>query len=317
MIGGTTTLEYTGVRGALARCVSEFGEVGASYHAVVDGRVVADLWTGADFSPDTLVMVYSLSKPACAFCVHLLVDRGALGLDDRVADHWPEFGQAGKSEVTVRQVLAHQAGLVALRQPEPGRTLFDWERVCQLLAAEEPWWEPGTAHGEHFMFYGHLCAALVHRIDGRTLGRFWREEVAQPWQLDFHIGLAPEEQARTLDLMGTFPPPGDWLTRLAATNPPGMEELPVVNGAAWRAAEVPGVNGHATARGVARFFAGLANGGELDGVRLASESATAAMRREVMNGPDLLFGKPVARGLGVLRSNDGGFGMIGLGGSWR
>src|SRR5262249_27757828 len=148
------------------------------------------------------VHVYSVTKPMAAFCVLVLVDRGALALGDPVARWWPEFAQAGKEQVTVRQALSHQAGLVALRDPQPAEVLLDWQRACRLLAAERPWWEPGAVHGEHALFYGHLCGELVRRADGRSLGTFWREEIAARWRLDFHIGLGGGELDRTVDLEG-------------------------------------------------------------------------------------------------------------------
>jgi CubicO group peptidase (beta-lactamase class C family) len=245
------------VRDAFAGCFDELGETGAGYVAIADGRVVADLWGGVGLARDSLVHVYSVTKPMAAFCVHVLVDRGVLGLDDPVVRFWPEFAQAGKEGVTVRHVLSHQAGLLALREPQPAEVLLDWERTCRLLAAEAPWWEPGTAHGEHALFYGHLCGELVRRSDGRSLGTFWRDEVAAPWALDFHIALAREELARTVDLEGVLAAGADEVHRLALANPPGLLDLAVVNGEAWRTAEIPAVNGHGTARAVARFYAGL------------------------------------------------------------
>jgi CubicO group peptidase (beta-lactamase class C family) len=235
------------------------------------------------------VNVYSVTKPTAAFCVLVLTDRGLLGLDDPVANHWPEFAQAGKERVTVRQLLSHQAGLVALRDPPSPDFLFDWDLTCALLAAAEPWWEPGTAHGEHALFYGHLCGELVRRADGRSLGTFWREEVAEPWGLDFHIGLGAVEQERALDLVGEIPGPEGELDRLASSNAPGVRDLAVVNGEAWRAAEIPAVNGHATARAVARFYAGLVAGGELDGVRVVSPETVLAMTAGELTGYDRLL----------------------------
>src|SRR4051794_31828852 len=125
MIAGTVAPCFEGVRSAFERCFAELGETGAAFHGLVGGRTVADLWGGAGFGRDTLVHVYSVTKPAAAFCVLVLADRGRLGLDDRVAEHWPEFAAAGKQDVTVRQLLAHQAGLVALREPQPAEVLLD------------------------------------------------------------------------------------------------------------------------------------------------------------------------------------------------
>jgi CubicO group peptidase (beta-lactamase class C family) len=314
VIHGEAAAGLEGVREAFARCFEELGETGARYVALVDGRVVADLWGGDGFDRDSLVHVYSVTKPMAAFCVLVLADRGVLALDDAVARWWPEFAQAGKEGVTVRRALSHQAGLVALREPQPAEALLDWERVCRLVAAEPPWWEPGSGHGEHALFYGHICGELVRRADGRTLGRFWREEVAGPWALDFHVGLGAAELARAIDLEGELGPGEGDVRRLALTNPPGLLDLAVVNGEPWRAAEIPAVNGHGTAAAVARFYAGLLGGGELDGVRLVAPGTVAAMTRGELTARDVVLGDEVTWGLGVWVDRDG-FGMGGLGGS--
>ena len=314
MIHGDVAKGLESVRDAFVRCFDELGETGAGYVAIVRGRVVADLRGGDGFERDSLVHVYSVTKPMAALCVLVLVDRGLLALEKPVARWWPEFGQAGKDRVTVRQALSRQAGLLALREPQPADTLFDWERVCGLLASEPPWWEPGTAHGEHALFYGHLCGELVRRADGRSLAEFWRDEVARAWALDFHIGLGDDELARTVDLEGGLAAAGDELHRLALSNPPGLLDLAVVNSAVWRRAEIPAVNGHGTAAAVARFFAGLLAGGELDGVRVVSPETVAAMTRGELTARDVLLGDDITWGLGVWVDHDG-FGMGGLGGS--
>ncbi|HET6867369.1 MAG TPA: serine hydrolase domain-containing protein [Solirubrobacteraceae bacterium] len=316
MVHGEVAPGFEPVRDAFERCFSDLGETGASFAAVLDGRLVVDLWGGDGIDRDSLVNVYSVTKPMAACCVLVLVDRGALSLEDPVSRHWPEFAQAGKDRITVRQLLSHQAGLVALREPQPSDAMFDWGRICSLLAAEPPWWEPGTAHGEHALFYGHLCGELVRRIDGRTLGRFWREEVAEPWSLDFVIGLCADEQARAVDLTGELPAAEDEhaLYARAVGNPPGLRDLAVINGERWRAAEIPAVNGHGNAVAVARFYAGLLAGGELEGVRLFSPGIVEAMTAGEMTGPDLVFEDQATWGLGVAIDSDG-YGLGGLGGS--
>jgi CubicO group peptidase (beta-lactamase class C family) len=313
VVHGEVAAGFESVRDAFAGCFTDLGETGAAYAAIVGGRRVVDLWGGEGFERDSLVHVYSVTKPMAAFCVLVLADRGQLALDDPVARWWPEFAQSGKERVTVRQALSHQAGLVALREQQPAEALLNWERLCSLLAAEAPWWAPGTRHGEHALFYGHICGELVRRRDGRTLGTFWREEVAIPWGLDFHIGLGPGELRRAVDLEGELSP-GDGLYRQALTNPPGPLELPVVNGDAWRAAEIPAVNGHGTAGAVARFYAGLLAGGELEGVRLVAPETVATMTRGELTAEDAVFGDRRTWGLGV-RVDADGFGMAGLGGS--
>jgi CubicO group peptidase (beta-lactamase class C family) len=173
MFHGMVAPGFERVRETFGRCFAELGETGAAFLALVNGRTIAHLWGGDHFGRDSLVHVYSVTKPMSAFCVLVLVDRGVIGLDETMTRYWPEFGQAGKDQVTVRQALSHQAGLPALRDPQPLEILFDWDRVCAVLAAERPWFEPGTAHAEHALFYGHLCGELVRRTDGRSLGRFW------------------------------------------------------------------------------------------------------------------------------------------------
>jgi CubicO group peptidase (beta-lactamase class C family) len=246
--------------------------------------------------------------------VLVLIDRRVIGLDEEMARYWPEFGAAGKERVTVRQALSHEAGVVALRDPQPLEALLDWGRVCALLAAEPPWFTPGRAHAEHALFYGHLCGELARRTDGRSLGTFWREEIALPWGLDFHIGLGDREQLRVVDLRGEIPEREGELYRLATSNPPGLLDLTVVNSRAWRAAEIPAVNGHGTAAAVARFYAGLVNGGELDGVRLVSRDIIVAMTAGELTAVDLLLQERATWGLGVGIDSDG-YGMGGLGGS--
>jgi CubicO group peptidase (beta-lactamase class C family) len=211
-------------------------------------------------------------------------------------------------------VLSHQAGVVALDEPAPTEAFYDWTRLCGLLAAQAPQWEPGTGPGESALFYGHLVGEIVRRIDGRLPGRFLREEVCGPLGLDFHIGLGPAERARAADLAG-LPDlarrrkAAPDLYRRATSNPPGAFDQAVVNGAAWRAAEIPAVNGHGTARGTAGLYAALASG-EVISQGLLTEATTAQC-----TGVDAVFGAPVSWGLGFAVDNNG-FGMGGTGGSY-
>ena len=307
------------VREAFAQVLAEQGGTGAAVAAWCDGAWVVDLWGGrADaarprlWQADSMVQPYSVVKPFAAVCALVLVDRGALELDAPVRRYWPEF-RAGAS---VRQVLSHQAGVVALDELAPTEAFYDWDRLCALLAAQEPAWEPGTAHGESALFYGHLVGELVRRVDGRGLGCFLREEVCGPLGLDFFVGLSAAEQARTVDLTGLAEYCRDrqaagmpQLYWRAVTNPPGAFDPVVVNGGAWRAAEVPAVNGHGTARGAAGLYAALLRG-KLVSAALLGE-ATAAQ----CSGMDAVIGQDAAWGLGFGVDTDG-FGMGGSGGSY-
>jgi CubicO group peptidase (beta-lactamase class C family) len=208
-----------------------------------------------------------------------------------------------------------------LREPQPPEALLDWERLVGLLAAEPPLWEPGTRHGEHAAFFGHLVGEVVRRVDGRTLGRFLADELADPWELDFHIGLGPREHARAARLVD---PGGRWRRsilddprgRLAASldNPSGMLETEVVNSAAYRGAEVPAVNGHGTARSIAHYYGGLADGGELDGVKLLRSEIVDDALRPHARGYDELLEEEASWGLGFRVDDADTFGLGGIGG---
>ena len=326
-VHGRVARGYEAVRDAFAEGFDRRGERGAATAGFVDGRPVVDLWGGtADddgrpWTRDTLVHLFSVTKPFVAACALVLVDRGDLALDAPVAEVWPEFGQAGKGGVTLRDLLAHQAGLLTLTDDQPAEALLDWSRMTALLAAEPPAWPPGTRAGEHALHFGHLVGEAVRRVAGERLGGVLAEQVAGPWGLDVHVGLRPAEEARTATLVD---PGGAWrsgllrsgdaLYRRALDNPPGLLDVDVVNSRAWRAAEIPAVNGHGTARGVAAFYGGLAAGGVLDGTRLLSEAGLREALETQAEGNDVLLGRPVRWGLGFQLEDDG-FGLGGIGGS--
>jgi CubicO group peptidase (beta-lactamase class C family) len=316
---GTVGPGFETVREAFAELLRGRTGAGAAAAAWHDGAWVVDLWGGAadpvpsrEWERDSIAMPYSVSKPFAAMCALTLVDRGSLELDAPVQRYWPEF----RGAATVRHVLSHQAGIVALDEPAPTELFFDWDDMCARLASQEPAWEPGTAHGESAMFYGHLVGELVRRVDGRGVGRFLREEVCGPIELDFAFGLDERDQARAVDLTGLDDAfrsgnaaDRPELYRRATKNPPGAQEPSVVNGAAWRAAEIPALNGHGTARGVAGLYAALLRE-ELLSPGLLQEATSAQA-----SGVDRVFGHENAWGLGF-GVEPGGFGMGGLGGSF-
>lgn len=314
---GTVDPVFGGVAEAFADGFSERGEVGAALAVVVDGRAVVDVVegtrdaSGAAWLPDTIVNAYSVVKPLAAACLLLLVERGQLGLDDRAVRWWPGLGAAGKDDVTVRHVLAHEAGLTLFDRPPALATLLDWDATVRLLESSAPEWTPGTAHGEHVVTYGHLVGELVRRVDGRSLGAFLRDEIAGPWRLDFHVGLSRELQRRAADVVD---PDGTFTAPLA--RPEEIADPAVVNSPAWRAAEIPAVNGHGTALALARFHAALGAGGTLGGARLLSADLVAEATRPQLVADDRVLGREVAWGLGVqIDLDEGGFGMGGLGGN--
>ena len=288
-------------------------EDGASLSLWLDGRPVVDLWggvadleSGAAWQRDTLVNVYSTTKGPTALCAHLLADRGQLDFDAPVARYWPEFAAAGKSQLPVRYLLCHRAGLAGLDRPTRLEDLYDWQGVVQALAAQAPWWEPGSRHGYHPITYGHLVGELVRRISGRSLGTFFREEIALPLGLDFHIGLRASEDARVARLV---PPRRSEGARILRDEPDSLSgralSNPVIDPRAaatraWRGAEIPAANGHGNARSIGRFYALLACGGELDRVRLLSQASLERAAEVQVAGADAVLRVPVQWGLGFI-----------------
>jgi CubicO group peptidase (beta-lactamase class C family) len=256
------------------------GEVGAAVAVYVDGERVVDLWGGwADggrtrpWERDTIVNTFSTTKGMTATCAHRLIERGLVDVDAPVATYWPEFAQAGKDQVTVRHLLTHQAGLHTITADLPRDKRNDWDTVTAALAAQEPAWEPGTRSMYHAVTFGYLVGEVVRRVDGRSLGTYFREEVAEPLGADFLIGFGPEHDARCAEVLP--PPPTDDAAGAAMGAAYGGMARGA-NSREWRAAEIPAANGHGTADGVARLYAALARGGELDGVRVLQPDTVAA-----------------------------------------
>jgi len=331
-IHGYCDQRFSAVKDAFAENLESGSDVGASFAVTIDGEYVIDLWGGysdaAQTTPweqDTITNVYSTTKVMTALCALILVDRGQLDLDAPVADYWPEFAQAGKDKIIVRWLLSHSAGLSGFNEPLPLEALYDWNGIAQILAHQEPWWEPGTRSGYHMVTFGYLVGELVRRISGKSLGDFFRDEVAIPLEADFHIGLAQEHDAHVAELI---PPPPMELPPIepgsiagkTLFNPP---IIPAYSDRAWRAAEIPSSNGHGNAHSAARVGSVLACGGELDGLRLLSRATIDRAIEEQFNDIDLVMGVPIRWGLGFgLASenlpylNPRAFYWGGFGGSW-
>jgi len=286
-------------------------EVGASFAVTINGKHVVDLWGGyanaektKKWKKDTIVNVYSTTKVMTALCIHMLVDRGLLDLDAPVANYWPEFAQAGKENLLIRYLLSHTSGLAGWDKKFRAKKLYDWDLMVNLLAAQKPWWEPGTKSGYHTSTFGYLLGELIKRVTKKTPGTFFREEIATPLGADFYIGLPEEHDVRVADLIP--PPPIDLSTfgeidpksvaMRSLTNP--MIDVKLTKTREWRNAEIPADNGHGNARSVSRITAALACGGELDGVRLLSENAIKRSIEEQSYGTDLVLNVPIRFGLG-------------------
>lgn len=340
-IQGSCDQRFARVQGALAENFRQHGEVGAAVAVTVEGKVVVDLWAGwADearsrpWQRDTLVNVFSVGKAMVALCVLRLVERGRVDLDAPVARYWPEFAAGGKSEVTVRMLLCHRGGLPAIRRSLADLSMYDWGLMASALAEEEPWWEPGRKHGYHVNTFGFLVGEIVRRVTGESLGAFFRGEIAGPLGADFHFGIGSEHDQRTADYLFTpesteRPAIADddeerrFLLHQVYLNPSGISGLGTVNTRAWRAAEVPSTNGHATARAVARVYTALACGGAAGGFRLLLGETIEQAIAEASSGLDFVVRRPSRFGLGFqltqperpLGPNPRSFGHFGAGGS--
>jgi CubicO group peptidase (beta-lactamase class C family) len=338
---GSCDPRFESVRAAFADNFVHHGELGAAICVAVEGRVVVDLWGGRTnddpaarpWTHDTLVNVYSVGKGLTALVVGALVGGGDVDLDERVAHCWPAFGCEDKDDLTVRDLLTHQAGLPAVRRPLPPGAMLDWPTMTDALAAERPWWTPRDGHGYHVNTFGFLVGEVVRRASGATVGSHLREIVAEPLGADLHIGLPARHHGRVADFQWAGPadldgpPPeleGDELMGYNAYfNPAGLSGAGVVNTAAWREAEIPSTNAHATARGVARVYAALAAGGRIDGVDVVDPGVLRELTTEQVAGPDRVLGRPSRFGVGFqltqperpLGPNPGAFGHFGAGGS--
>lgn len=279
----------------------DYREAGAALAVYVAGRPVVDLWAGlADragtraWQRDTLINVYSSTKGLVATAFAKLVDEGRLRYEDAIVKHWPEYGQAGKERTTVAQLLSHQAGLPGFAEPTTVTDLYDWTARCASLARQRPLWEPGEKTSYHAMTWGFLVGEVFRRASGMTVGAYLARCIAGPLKAETFIGLPQALEPRVARMLGPRSAPDlSALTQppeaLAALVNPQLDPE-VCNTPAWRSAEIPAANGQASAQGIARVYAALANGGELEGTRLLSAGAIEAMTQVQARRADLLLG---------------------------
>lgn len=309
-IEGTSDPRFDRLGELLSASIDSGDDLGASVSVTIEGETVVDIWGGhADaertrpWERDTITNVWSSTKTITSLAALVLVDRGELDVYAPVAQYWPEFAANGKESIEVRHLMSHTSGVSAWAQPVEVADIYDWEKSTAMLAAQEPWWEPGTASGYHALNQGHLVGEVVRRISGKSLGTFFAEEVAAPLGVDFHIGLAPSEFGRVSNVVPPPPLPVDM-----STIDPSSVVFKTFTGPApdaaeswtpqWRQAEIGAANGHGNARSLARAQAIVANGGEVDGVRLLSSSTIDTIFDEQAHGVDLVLGLPVRFGIG-------------------
>ena len=305
------------VRDAFAANFDAGREVGASFAVVRDGTCVVDLWGGfrdaarsAPWTRDTLVNVWSTTKGLGSLCVALLVERGLLSYEQTVASVWPEFAANGKGALTIGQALSHQGGLSGVREPIVAADYADHAKIARLLAAQEPFFPPGQS-GYHAITHGFLTGELVRRATGKTLGAFFRDEIATPLGVDAWIGLPEREDARVAEIVPpeggpVMPPPSHPAVAAALGNPPLDPAAP--NQRWWRACELPAANGQTNAAALARIYGMLARGGEQDGRRYLSRATLSEATRERISTTDLVLQVPMSWAAGWMRNELGIYG---------
>jgi CubicO group peptidase (beta-lactamase class C family) len=316
-LGGTCSAHFESVRELFASGLESGDDLGASFVVNIDGEMVVDLWGGwADearslpWSENTITTVFSTTKSMTSLAALVLIDRGELDLDAPVASYWPEFAARGKERIQVRHLLSHTSGVSGWERPVALEDLYDWDKSTAMLAAQAPWWEPGTASGYHAQSYGHLIGEVIRRITGKRLGQFFAAEIAGPLGADFHIGLPTEAFPRVSSVV-PLPSLGPELTQLDPDslvfktffNPTLGKEDGSWRGdyswrERWRRADIGASNGHGNARSVARVQSAVALGGTVDGVRLLSPKTIDLLLEVQSHGVDLVLGIPIKWGLG-------------------
>lgn len=344
-INGVCRPDFAPVADAFAENFSQLGELGASLCIEVEGETVLDLWgglvapDGRPWQRDTVHVVFSCTKAASALALHLLVRDGLLELDAPLSNLWPEL-TAAQQGATARMVLDHSVGLPAVAQKAPADALTDPQWMVRSLEQQTPFWEPGTRVGYHALTYGFLVGEIIRRTTGRTLGQVFRDRIAEPLGLDFHIGLPETEEPRVAPILLWRPGPDDKPTAFlrAARDPGSIPNLFVFNSGDWgargvntpegRAAEIGAANGVGNARALAHLFGVLARGGEAlgftpDDVASFSRASSATGRDATLLmptrfGPGFMLGmdnRHPARGGESLIIGRSAFGHVGAGGS--
>ncbi len=311
VLHGHCAPRFDKVADALADEITRGEEVGAAIAIDIGGELVVDMWGGhADaaktvpWAQDTIVNVFSSTKNVTALAGLMLIDRGLVDAAAPVADYWPEFAANGKQHIEFRHLLSHSSGLSGWDLPFTNDDMYDWDKSTAALAAQAPWWDPGTASGYHALTYGHLIGEVLRRVTGKSLKDFVRDEIAGPLGADFQIGAAPQDAARVAEVIpATDPldlPPFDQLPEPMVKTLMGPPPDPNhANTTAWRAADMGAVNGHGNARSLARILSAVSLGGTVNGVQLLRPDTVERIFEVQTDGPDVvLLGHPVRRGLG-------------------
>ncbi|MFE5284000.1 serine hydrolase domain-containing protein [Nocardia sp. NPDC056611] len=307
---GHCSPQFDQLRTTFEQNIASGEELGASIVIDIDGETVVDLWGGyrdsertRPWEKDTITNVWSCTKTVTSLAVLMLVDRGLLDVRAPVATYWPEFAANGKEHIELRHLLSHTSGVSGWEPPFGLDDLYDWDLASSHLAAQAPWWEPGTASGYHAQNFGQLLGEVVRRVTGKTLAQFVTEEIARPLDADFQIGAREADWPRISDVVAPPPLPfeltalpEDNLLRKTLGTPP--LDADAANTEAWRRADLGAYNGHGNARSLARIMSVIPRGGTVDDITLLSPATIELIFEEQSNGPDMVLGVPMRFGIG-------------------
>ncbi|RDH37724.1 beta-lactamase/transpeptidase-like protein [Aspergillus welwitschiae] len=308
-INGHCDPAFTRVRDLLQQLINNEEELGASICVNIDGQNVVDLWGGhADpartkpWEKDTLTVVWSVSKVITAIATNILIDRGLLDPNEKVSKYWPEFAANGKENILVSQILSHTSGVSSWELPNTLDDIYDAKRGADKLARQAPWWTPGEHSGYHVTNQGHLLGELVHRVTGKPLDEFIRDELASPLAADFQLGVPEKDWPRTADVSPPPPlslddvdPQSVMFKSFASLPIPAEESM----SPGFRKALIGATNGFSNARGIARIASVISLGGTVDGKQYLSPETIDRMLEEQISGPDLVLMYHLRWGLGV------------------
>lgn len=311
-VDGVCDPRFEKVADALSRAIDDGEECGAAIAIDIGGELVVDIWGGhADaactrpWTADTIVNVWSSTKNVTALAGLMLIDRGLVSAHTPVAEVWPEFGAKGKDRVEFRHLLTHSSGVSGWDQPVTPEDILDRDRSTAMLAAQAPWWEPGTATGYHALTHGHLIGEVVRRVTGKPLKQFVAEEIAGPLGADFQIGALPEDEPRIAEIIAPadpfegIPQMDQWTEQMLKTFTGPAPDPLIANTPQWRAADIGAANGHTNARALAKILSAISLGGSVDGVELLTPQTVESIFETQLEGPDLVLAQHQIRmGLG-------------------
>ncbi|KAB8078755.1 beta-lactamase/transpeptidase-like protein [Aspergillus leporis] len=308
-VNGTCDPAFSSVRDILLQHLSAGNELGASICVSVKGKPIVDIWGGytdqdhsKSWTENTIVPIWSMTKPIMNLAMLLLIDRGQLDPNAPVGEYWPEFGVNGKERVLVKHFMSHTAGLPSFDPRINEATMLNAPAAVENLVQQKPWWIPGAAHGYHSATQGHLIGELVRRVTGKSLGEFIHDEVTVPRNADFHLPVAEEDWARIAEMVPSTTTPDfsaldpNSITYRALTGSPADQMA--CNKPAFRQSGIGSIGGFSNARGVNDVLSIIANNGVVAGKRFLSPETIDKIFEVQASGPDLVIGLNIQWGLG-------------------